>query len=433
MDRKYDCMYIEWFFVMNVIFVLQLLFGMSLCKRISWYCYIGILFIGMDYAVATFFGSESEVSFFAVYGYIVLCAILLSKGQRFRLVLFTVPAILLLIQWDSILELFDRIFLLQKYSITLEGKECAPFYIFSDILIFVVLIFVLSYCMKKSKRLQLTIKEAIFLSCFCIFSTMIIAVFDMFESTFQNYLYSLTWMSFVVIINVAIFYGILYHNYAKKYKMLSENFMEQFNSAYSYFKDYKEQQKEVIKFRHDYHNHMLLLSSMLEKGEYDRAKAYFTELSLSGGGIGKKYITGNEIVDIILNAKQEQLEEASIEIECNGGLEPLQVLEDVDCCILFSNLIDNAIEANRKCNQKHHITIKSTREHSLYMVEISNGTDKTMEKQENLLKTYKDGSHHGIGTKNAFAIIGKYQGEYKVFIREQDFVIQMVFPIDRLS
>lgn len=215
-------------FVMNVIFVLQILFGVNLCKNISRYVIIGVLFMGADFAVEMFLDSDTNIEFFGICSYFVLCAILLSKEHRIRSVLFIIPAILLNIQWGKILSLIDQLFCLDRYSITLDGQRYAPFDLFSDIIIFIILIAVLSYCAKKSKRIQVTIGEGIFFTFFCFFSTMIVSIFEMLESGFHNRAYSVTWISFVIMLNVAILYGVLYRNHAKYYKSLSENFKEQF-------------------------------------------------------------------------------------------------------------------------------------------------------------------------------------------------------------
>lgn len=420
-------------FLLNVIFILQLFFGVNLCRKKKTYIIIALLFIIVDSTAIILADAETEIEFWAICGFIILCTCFLTKQYRIRSVLFTIPAILLDIEWSFVIELIDTALHLPKDYIIISGSNYAPFAFWADVIIFIILLFLLIYFEKKHIKIQFSVGEAICLTVFCFFSPLIISFFELLEGTYPEYIYTLCWVCFVIILNAAIFYGIIYRNHTKYYKSLSENFKEQFNTEYLYFKDYKKQQKDIVKFRHDYRNHMLLLASMLANGDYDKARSYFSNLNLIGENPGKKYTTGNEIVDILLNAKQEQLEELSIKVNGNGGLEPLQVLEDADCCILFSNLIDNAIEANMKCPQERHITIKATREGSMYMVELSNRTDKTAEKQENLIRTSKNKGTHGIGTKNAFEIIEKYQGEYRFFIREQDFVMQIIFPIDRLS
>lgn len=420
--------------VINIILFLELFFGISLCKKKSQYAMIGIVFIVMNMMIALIFKDNPWIQTIAIYCYMVICGFLLSKEKFIKVAFFTLVAIVLDIQWTSILELISKLLGLDVYTIVVDGDTDSITYYFLDIILFLLLIFFVGFTKRKKKQIQLSIGEAVFLFFFCIFSPMIIMIFQVLEDTFQNYLYTLSWMFFVILLNVAVFYGIIYRNHAKYYKNLSENFKEQFNSEYAYFKDYKETQKDMVKFRHDYRNHMLLLESMLEKGEYEKAKDYFNQLSERGEKIGKKILTGNEIVDMLFNAKQEQFIENNIQIICNGGLEPLKFMEDVDCCILFSNLIDNAIEANRKCQQKPHLTIKSTQKQGVFMVELSNRTEEKLEREGNFLKTTKEHKEkHGIGTRNAFEIIEKYQGEYRFFIREHDFVMQMIFYTDRLS
>lgn len=421
-------------FILNVVFLLQLLFGLDICQKKVQYVIIALGFLVMESVVAPIFKVESVVETVAIYGYLILCVLFLSKGHRIRMVLCTIPAILLEIQWTAVMDLIVRMFHLVEFIITVQGQQHKLDDCLMDIILFFILIFVLYQTKRKVERIQLSIGEILALTVFCVFSPMVCGVLELLEDTFHNYAYTLAWVFFMIVLNVAVFYGIIHRNYAKYYKELSGNFKRQFDSEYTYFKEYKKKQKDIVKFRHDYRNHMLLLESMLEKGEYEEARLYLNDLSFRGGEAEKQFITGNEIVDIILNVKQEQFRENQIEVVCSGGLEPLRFLENVDCCILFSNLIDNAIEANNKCTEGRHITIKSTHERAVFMIEVSNRSNGKIQREEDfLVTTKKDSNSHGIGTRNAFEVIRKYQGEYRFFIRESDFVIQMVFSLDRLS
>lgn len=80
---------------------------------------------------------------------------------------------------------------------------------------------------------------------------------------------------------------------------------------------------------------MLVLQSLMDKQEYEKAQEYFQKMSEGKVSAGEHYLTGNEIVDIILNAKAEKMKEAGIQVRCSGGLEGLKFMEPSDCCILF--------------------------------------------------------------------------------------------------
>lgn len=416
--------------VLNVLLLLQLLFGINICKTKNQYVMIGAIFIVFNTVLSIIFRENAWIQTAAIYIYMVASAFIVTKQNFFKIAFFAVVAILLDVQCGSILELAGKLLGLDVYTVVVEEEVVTVTSYCADYIVLFILVILLNVTKKKNKQIQLKMGEAVFLCFFCIFSPAIIIIFELLEDTIQEISYSLSWMIFVIVLNVAVFYGIIYRNHAKYYKELSENYREQFSLEYEYFKDYKKKQKDMVKFRHDYRNHMLLLESMLEKGEYEKAKDYFYQLSERGEKMGKKILTGNEIVDMLLSAKQEQFEQNHIKIRCNGGLEPLVFLEDVDCCILFSNLLDNAIEANSKCEKERHITIKSSQKQSMYMLEVSNRMEGQLEKEGNFLKTTKeDKIKHGIGTRNIFEVIEKYHGEYKFFTRENDFVIQVVFVI----
>ncbi|MBD5089037.1 MAG: sensor histidine kinase [Clostridiales bacterium] len=227
--------------------------------------------------------------------------------------------------------------------------------------------------------------------------------------------------------------GVFIFTHRKKvryYKELSENYKEQFTQKYSYFQNYKEKQSDIAKFRHDWKNHMLLLQEMLNHGEYEKAKTYFTELSEKTVQSQQRILTGNEILDLILASKADELEQNQIPLTCNGKLETFHFMEDVDCCSLFSNLIDNAIEANLKLEQRRYITITTNRTNKLLYVEISNPM-KDMAKviETGFQTTKKESEKHGIGLKNVYEIFRKYHIEYYIITNEQEFSIQMLFEI----
>ena len=87
--------------------ILQLLFGLNLCKRKSQYVVIGILFIVMNVILSLLLEEQVWVQTALIYVYMVVGAYLLSKGNVIRLAFFTVVAILLDIQWLDILELIS--------------------------------------------------------------------------------------------------------------------------------------------------------------------------------------------------------------------------------------------------------------------------------------------------------------------------------------
>lgn len=417
---------INTFSVLDILLILQIFWGAAQCRRLWQYGITAGIFVVWNTGLDIWLADNELLYFTAIYLYIALTAAVLTKEQKWKPVLLTLPALLLYLQWDCVCGLLDILFHLGKYAYTWAETAATAYELLSDIVLFGILLYIMR---KKDPDLRLTTEETLLLSVFCIFCPVLETVLQYLEEILHDFMYSMAWVSFVLILNFAVFYGIFHRKKARRYRALSENYRQQFNAEYSYFKKYKREQKNIAGFRHDWNNHLFVLTSMFEKGEYERAKDYLEALASKNKIAESGILTGNEIVDMILNAKQEKLSREKIAVTCSGGLEQLQFLEPVDCCILFSNLIDNAIEANCKCEADRYIAIQVCSAAGALVIAIENKMNGTP-KQENarLVTTKKDGELHGIGTQNAFEIIKKYHGEYKIVTKKNNFGIRILFP-----
>ena len=212
------------------------------------------------------------------------------------------------------------------------------------------------------------------------------------------------------------------------YKKVSEDYKEQFTQEYSYFKEYKEMQSGIKKFRHDWKNHMLLLQEMLNQGEYEKAKRYFIELTERTVQNKQEIFTGNEILDMILASKEDEIERNQIKLICDGRLDTFTFMEDVDCCILFSDLINSAIEANLKLRTERYISIEAHKKDQMLYVKISNPIEDMEEVIETRFQTIKkDAEKQEIVIRDIYGIFRKYHIEYYIMISEREFAIQMLF------
>lgn len=419
--------------ILNMLLIVQVFFGVGPFSR--WLDYLKFAIIYFVYNVliylifASVYSEESDFwgVYLLIYGFLLFVVAFLTRKQKWKqqlkYCLLTIPTILIYSNYAFVMKLFEQIF-------HLEGEAVSLYLMFADILLISTLfLYIGIYKCKKRSFFPMTKAETILCTILSFFSPVYSEILTLLQENMSP-AYSVVWVVFVVSLNVAVFYGIIYRGNARHYRSLSENYKQQFDSEYTYFQDYKEQQQDVVKFRHDWKNHMLLLQSMLDQGEYDKAKDYFSKLPIQEGNRKGQVLTGNEVVDIILSAKQEKMSEAQIHLSCKGSLEPLQFMEAVDCCILFSNLIDNAIEANEKCEDGRYILIQAVENPGLLMVRLENKNQGAVRQKENhLLTTKEDGNLHGIGTQNAFEIIEKYGGEYKIDAEEDTFAILLLFPL----
>ena len=412
----------------NMMLIMRLFFGMETCKKKWQFGLFAGTFAMIHILMYTFLLGQNRLVTILFLLHMVMIAVVLSPKRRFQALLCTIPAFWIYSQFGVVCIMVEELIPLPAI---VEGQKYTVFSIVSDIILILLLVTGVRYFEKKNLLQPIKVWETLFLTAFCfiapIFIDILELLMDVQKSTFRN----VAWVLFVVGVNVAIVYGIFHRRKSRYYKSLSGNYKEQFDNELQYFKEYKENQQETMRFRHDWKNHILVMQSMLEREEYEKARNYFAELSMGMQSVSGQFVTGNEILDIILNAKKDVLEENRICVECDGNLAGLQLMEDADCCVLFSNLIDNAVEANLRCEGERFIQIKADERIGYLRIVMENAFAGEVIVESEGIRTTKEEPGHGIGTRNAFAIIRKYQGDYEVRTEKQRFSFAMIFPKEK--
>lgn len=420
------------FAMLDLWLIMRLLFGCDMKttpRNIAWAAGVFLVVFGG----LTFFMEDNQAFaiFIGMCVYNVAVTLLLTKSHRLKTIFLTIPAVLVYSQFSSFVNLVEKLTGLERVTVAVSvNGNLSILDILSDFLLFVILIWLGRTKVAKSQSIQLTVGEGILLSVFCAFSPVIVIGLEWFEGQTNNFLFSITWILFMIILNVAVVYAIAHRKKATYYQRLSEDYKKEFEAEYSFFKNYKEQQKDTIKFQHDWKNHMLLLQEMLQNEEYDKAESYFRDLTATTSSSAQKIATGNEIVDMIISTKMSVLEEAEITLQCKGDFSKFHFMKHVDCCILLSNLLDNAIEANEKIQGKRYIYLFAKNTEGVFYFEIRNPMcgDLRVE-DEKILSTKIDAKYHGIGLQNIQDIIIQYQGEYQIITKEDEYVMQMMFSV----
>ena len=130
-----------------------------------------------------------------------------------------------------------------------------------------------------------------------------------------------------------------------------------------------------VAFRHDWNNHAMILQSLLQMGEYDKVTNYFEQLCSMPMLSVKKILTGNE--------------QENIAVSYNGSPLNISFMEPVDICTLFSNLVDNAIEACKKCKNNRYLQIHTSKNEHLLLIVLKNTRKETTKIEGIIPKTTK--------------------------------------------
>lgn len=130
--------------------------------------------------------------------------------------------------------------------------------------------------------------------------------------------------------------------------------------------------EQTTAFRHDIKNHLLILDSMLRKGQLEESRAYLQKLNAASTALFFPYRTGNPVVDILLSEKLGLAAADGTKTQVSVILPKSSEIEDVDWCVIFANALDNALKACRAAEGSPEICISGKRQGDFYLLEFQN-------------------------------------------------------------
>jgi len=172
---------------------------------------------------------------------------------------------------------------------------------------------------------------------------------------------------------------------------------------------------EAVKgIRHDMKLHLATLENYI-KDSPEEALAYVSHLL---GDIGKNEVysdTGNVALDSIINFKLKSAKDDGIEVSLDIFAPAVIGIETPDVVIIVGNLLDNALEAVAKVEDKF-INIHIAYEKGNLLIRVENSFDGVIraDPKTDDLATIKLGDGHGYGLKNVRKSADKYHGKVDV-------------------
>ncbi|GAA0714301.1 ATP-binding protein [Paraclostridium ghonii] len=236
----------------------------------------------------------------------------------------------------------------------------------------------------------------------------------------------------LVIVNILLISIFLNSIKVEKEKVKIEFVNEKLDIQYKYYLMVKESQEKMRQVYHDMNNHMENIKSL--KNSSEDVNKYINNIEDKVNESKNIYNTGNVILDIIFHEKSKVCMESNIDFNVGINFSKCDFIEMIDISSIFSNLVDNAIEACNKIddnNIKKYINIKGTFIKGYYAVRCENSKiNKVIIKHGKVFTSKKDKFLHGIGIDSIKSSIKKYNGELKIKDSESKFIATIHMPIE---
>ena len=184
----------------------------------------------------------------------------------------------------------------------------------------------------------------------------------------------------------------------------------------------------VRKLKHDMRNHILVIASYLNGGEYPEARAYTSEILDRLSAVQSYVETGNSLLNHILNEKLEVARKNGIDVKAEIGQVSFARLQSIDFSAIFNNLLDNAIEACKK-EQTGEMVVKVYRKKGYDALSVRNRiTESVLEGNPELVSTKQEKAIHGLGVLQVKEIVDKNGGMYDFYEEDGYFCVNIFIP-----
>ena len=201
----------------------------------------------------------------------------------------------------------------------------------------------------------------------------------------------------------------------------------------SYYEELEQNQLAIRKLRHDMNNHLGIIGSFMETGEYEKALDYFKKLQVAAAAGSRKFCE-NGLVNAVINAKYNLAEKLDIPCFINMELKKVYDMDDVSLCTIFANLLDNALEAASGIpeKEKRRLSLKARLVGDALCIEVENTfAGEVKEAKGRLVTTKEKAEGHGYGLRSVRDVVELYGGHIQ--ISNEDGIFRVTIWIGHLS
>ena len=166
-----------------------------------------------------------------------------------------------------------------------------------------------------------------------------------------------------------------------------------------------------------------------DKAELDR---YLGEIEESVEIYEAIVKTGNDVFDTILTEKSLYCKKHNIQVTCVADGSQLGFIDTIDLYAILGNVMDNAIEAVEKFDEKEkrQIDVMIYRQHQFLVINVINPMSEKLVYEDGLPLTRKaDKMSHGFGLRSIRQILKKYEGFLNISEEDGCFSLKILIPM----
>ncbi len=192
-----------------------------------------------------------------------------------------------------------------------------------------------------------------------------------------------------------------------------------------YYDILEKQNNDLRIYVHDTKNHLSAIRNLNDNPEIEE---YISKMLERLSEYNRICHSGNRLLDVIVDKYATECKINNIDFKFDIKNNNLASLEYYDTVTILGNLLDNAVEAVQKSNNKQ-ITFETDYRNNFSVIIITNSCDDNPLIKSDILTTTKENKQlHGFGLKSVKKIIRKYNGdlEFEYDSQNKTFVVAVM-------
>ena len=180
------------------------------------------------------------------------------------------------------------------------------------------------------------------------------------------------------------------------------------------YMELREYMEQTRRLRHDFRQHLHVISGLTEAGQLDELKHYLSQYE-SELSEARPTLCANPAVDALAGHYDHEARQKGVPIEWKLELPVLLPMPEADLCMILGNLLENALDASRKLtpDQRQIRVMARMLSPAMLGIVVENRYDGVLKKQSGILHSTKH-EGIGIGLVSIETAVRKYNGDLTV-------------------
>lgn len=296
-------------------------------------------------------------------------------------------------------------------------------------IIVIVLVRLLSVLLGRSEGKSIRWHEGVFYVLLILFQ---VAIFAYISTSIQEYSrgsFLMLLMGGYLLLDIYIIFVFYQISHAREAERQVELMEQQGQIQLQMYRELQKKYDQSCSIMHDINRHLNMLEQQTKGREDDRTRQYFADMHKAVGQLSPMIKNQNAMLEIILNILAEHSQKESILLDMDVEERSLHFISDMDLTTIFSNLLDNAVEACMKLPpEQRWIQLKLEQRMGLIRVRIQNSC-LSEEEERKLPRDATARSHIGIGLSNVKMTVKKYDGTAEIHRGLERFDVLLIIPV----